>query len=132
MLTRCRNPKFRQFADYGGRGITVCARWLRYENFLADMGRRPSQSHSLDRYPNGDGNYEPSNVRWATRSEQMKNRRMDFAGERNGRAVLTAKDAADIRRRAAAGEQRMALAREYGVGWTTVDHIVRANTWRKP
>lgn len=70
---RCCNPKTRAFKRYGGRGIIVCERWLHsYENFLADMGRKPTPAHSIDRI-NGDGNYEPGNCRWATQSEQMRN-----------------------------------------------------------
>jgi hypothetical protein len=75
MRTRCLNPDHRYFADYGGRGITVCDRWSRFEEFLADIGRRPTPEHTLDRYPNNDGNYEPGNVRWASRKEQIDNRR---------------------------------------------------------
>lgn len=71
MHARCRNPKHESFPRYGGRGIRVCKRWAKFENFLSDMGERPSHKHSIDRI-NGDGNYEPSNCRWATRSEQMK------------------------------------------------------------
>lgn len=68
MNSRCRNhPR------YVGR-IFICERWKSYENFLADMGRRPSKKHSLDRIDN-DGNYEPSNCRWATAKEQCQNRR---------------------------------------------------------
>jgi hypothetical protein len=71
---RCRNPNNEKFADYGGRGIQMCARWESFENFLADMGRKPSPSLSLDRI-NNDGNYEPGNCRWATTSEQARNKR---------------------------------------------------------
>jgi hypothetical protein len=74
MLARCNNPKRDKYKDYGGRGITVCERWLEFENFLEDMGERP-EGKTLDRYPNKNGNYEPGNCRWATHSQQMRNRR---------------------------------------------------------
>lgn len=73
MKHRCYDPKNNRYYRYGARGITVCQRWLNsFENFLADMGPKPSPEHSIDRI-NGDGNYEPSNCRWATRSEQRRN-----------------------------------------------------------
>lgn len=74
IFQRCENPDDASYKDYGGRGIHCCKRWYRFENFLADMGDRPSPKHSLDRRDNDKG-YEPGNVRWATDSEQALNRR---------------------------------------------------------
>jgi|SRR5215475_3862085 len=74
MQHRCLNPKFSRYKDWGGRGITICKRWLTFENFLEDMGPRPSRKHSIDRIDN-DGNYEPSNCKWALPHEQRHNRR---------------------------------------------------------
>lgn len=74
MLSRCNNPNHKAFAYYGGRGITVCASWHSYENFLADMGRKPDPTYSLDRIDNSLG-YEPKNCRWADAKTQMNNRR---------------------------------------------------------
>jgi hypothetical protein len=74
MIQRCTNPRCAAWKDYGGRGISVCARWREsFENFLADMGEKP-EGLSIDR-TNNDGNYEPGNCRWATASEQARNKR---------------------------------------------------------
>lgn len=84
MIQRCENPKSFAYSYYGGRGIRVCERWRLFENFLEDMGPRTSQSHSIDRI-NNDGNYEPSNCRWATPKEQSNNQR-----KRRGKAACKA------------------------------------------
>jgi hypothetical protein len=74
MKQRCNNPNFIEYFRYGERGVKVCKRWNTYANFLADMGRAPSPKHSIDRIDN-DGDYWPKNCRWATASEQSKNRK---------------------------------------------------------
>jgi hypothetical protein len=79
MLNRCRNSSLRGWKDYGGRGLRVCERWHIYENFLADMGRRPNLNHSIERINNALG-YFPGNCKWATRSEQQRNKRPKWNG----------------------------------------------------
>jgi hypothetical protein len=84
MLSRCHNTNHPNYALYGGRGIIVCSRWRSsYIAFLADVGRKPSPELQLDRIDN-DGNYEPGNVRWATRSQQALNRRSSHAVRTQG------------------------------------------------
>lgn len=88
MISRCCNSRDRQWGDYGGRGISVCDSWRKYENFFADMGDRP-HGKSLDRI-NVNGNYEPSNCRWITQKEQMRNTRANRVVEYGGEAMSLA------------------------------------------
>lgn len=75
MRERCNCPTARGYADYGGRGITICARWRDFKKFLQDMGPRPSAAHTIDR-KNTNGNYDPDNCHWATPKQQIRNRRI--------------------------------------------------------
>jgi hypothetical protein len=75
MKTRCENPNYAEFHLYGGRGIRICEQWrYSYEQFLSDVGRKPSLKHSLDRI-DVNGDYTPCNVRWASATEQGRNKR---------------------------------------------------------
>lgn len=80
MIKRCQNRNCTGYSDYGGRGIAVCERWLKFENFLEDMGMRPSKYHSIER-KNVNGNYEPDNCKWASPTEQSRNTRKRKDGE---------------------------------------------------
>jgi hypothetical protein len=82
MISRATNERYRDFKHYGGRGIKVCERWLKFENFLSDMGEAPA-GLSIDRI-NNDGNYEPENCRWATRQTQNRNCRSNRVFTING------------------------------------------------
>lgn len=86
MRDRCLNPSSRDYSNYGGRGIKVCKRWDDYRCFLADMGRRPSPEHSLDRI-RVNGNYKPSNCRWSTAVTQQRNRRGTMYVTYGGRKI---------------------------------------------
>lgn len=113
MRTRCRNPRFVDWHLYGGRGVVVCDRWDSFSAFFADMGPKPSPKHSLDRYPNPNGNYEPANCRWATPKEQAnnwasRNRRVTFRGETLGLAQWAAR----------LGLRRESLRDRLATGWS--------------
>jgi hypothetical protein len=84
ILQRCYNPRSKDYHRYGARGITVCLRWAVYQNFLEDMGPRPSRGHQVDRVDN-DAGYGPENCRWATLSEQQSNTRRNRRWEKDGK-----------------------------------------------
>jgi hypothetical protein len=86
MIQRCTNPKDKNYARYGGRGITVCDEWRDFARFIADMGIRPSLVHSIERKDNDKG-YGPDNCRWATRQEQASNRATTIWVTVDGRQV---------------------------------------------
>lgn len=118
MRDRCNNPNNRHFANYGGRGIQVCERWDKsFVDFLADMGERPSFEHTLDRYPDNDGNYEKSNCRWATRKEQNNNKRSNRIIEFDGERLTVAQWAERI------GVNESAIRTRLNRGWSTEEAV---------
>ena len=111
MLARCRNPEHESYPHYGGRGIKVCERWLTYANFLSDMGRKPSNRHSIDRIDN-NADYRPDNCRWATQSEQNRNTHRNVILTFNGLAMCAA-DWGDL-----LGIPGREISRRIRRGWT--------------
>lgn len=129
---RCYQPSHNNYPRYGARGITVCERWRSsYDAFLADMGRRPTTPGrwSIDRI-NNDGPYAPWNCRWATHSQQQRNRSYrGNCGEGNGSAKLTEAQVVQIRAVAKPGLFSQ-LARQFKVSAPTITDIARGRTWR--
>lgn len=113
MINRCTNPNLRNYPNYGGRGIQVCDAWRHsFEAFFAAVGPRPSAQHSLDRIDN-EGHYEPGNVRWATKTEQCRNRRACVFLEYGGKRLTLTEWALEL------GISREATNARRRNGWTT-------------
>lgn len=126
MISRCTDSNRRDWPSYGGRGIKVCDRWrYSFENFYSDMGQRPSSKHSLDRFPDNDGDYTPSNCRWATRSEQARNRRNNRHYEYNGR-TMTLADICD----AYSTLPYSIVQKRIGYGWSLSDAVTKPYGYR--
>lgn len=89
MIQRCKNPRHVSYKNYRARGITVCERWLSFENFFADMGLKPTPAHTVERLDNNKG-YSPENCKWATRDEQAKNTRRNRMLTCNGLTMCMA------------------------------------------
>lgn len=117
MLQRCTNPKSSRYDRYGGRGITVCERWQRFENFLADMGERPP-SHSLDRI-DPQGNYEPKNCRWADDFTQQNNRSNNRILTVNGESLTVGQWAKK------SGIRLVVICLRLRKGWTSQEAVSR-------
>lgn len=124
MKARCVNPNTSNFRHYGQRGIKVCKRWLSFDAFFADMGKRPSAKHQLERI-NNNGNYSKQNCRWATCSEQARNRRstrfITFNGERLPATVWADR----------LGLNRGAIAQRLNTGWTLRDAVTTPRRSRR-
>lgn len=118
---RCTNQQGKDWSNYGGRGISICDRWSLFENFLADMGPRPSPSHSIDRVDN-DGDYEPGNCRWATKTEQNRNSRW---------TRLEPHEPEQIRWLWSLGYRGSEIARFFGISHTHAIRIRDGLAWTK-
>lgn len=120
MLQRCRNPKSTSYPHYGGRGIKVCERWLKFKNFVMDMPPRPSMKHSLNRIDN-DGDYTPENCSWADDFEQCQNKRYHRLITINGKTQCLSAwvDELDLR-----PHYHRIRARIYSRKWSDLDALM--------
>lgn len=126
---RCNNPRTPDYKHYGARGIEVCDRWDSFAIFVADVGPHPGAGWTLDRIDN-DGDYEPDNVRWATRKTQSRNRGYVVVGEATARAIRKAYGPYRSGARAPKGVSQEQLAQQYGVSQATVSQILRGVIWK--
>lgn len=112
MKQRCCNPRHKRYAKWGGRGITICDRWLdSFANFLADMGPKPSDKHTIDRIDN-DGGYSPENCRWALPVEQSSNMRTNVRYTFKGETLTMSQWIKKL------GFRRGTLERRLSFGWS--------------
>lgn len=118
LRARCEDQSSKDWKDYGGRGITFCERWMSFENFIADVGPRPSPKHSIDRI-RVNGNYEPGNVRWATPIQQGRNTRRNVRLTFNGENLCISEWAERI------GAKPKSLHNRIKRGWTIEEAITR-------
>lgn len=124
MLQRCLNPRHRDYARYGGRGISVCEAWRDFQTFYRDMGQKPLGKVSLDRIDNS-GNYEPANCRWADRTQQQRNLRTNRVLTLDGISMPLAAWASRI------GISRDALWNRLDDGWTVERALTTPNIPRE-
>ncbi len=125
MKQRCLNHKNDAYKDYGGRGITVCDRWLDFKNFFADMGDR-LECMQLDRTDN-NGNYEPGNCRWVTAKVNMNNRRKN--PHNKPMKKLNPDQVREIRKAYPIMKQKQ-IAKKYNLNPSTISYIILRKTWR--
>ena len=128
MIQRCLNPRCREFKYYGGRGITVCDRWLEaqgFPNFFADVGPQPFKRASIHRLDN-DGDYEPGNVVWANPQTQLRNTRANRLLTHAGRTMVLVAWAEEI------GMKRVTLSQRLFKGWSVEDALTRPVLTRTP
>lgn len=116
---RCEVPTTEGYEQYGGRGIKVCDRWQSFENFWIDMGPTWRPNRSLDRHPNQDGNYEPGNCRWATASQQGRNRRTNHTIQTPSGPMMIVEAAEKY------GLDPRTIAARIRYGWTDPNELVK-------